>query len=128
MAIKTSQKAVPTHPAGSHSAIESPSRSFLGKSMTINGKITSGEQLTIDGKIKGNINITNSLNIGKNGYIKGEINAEGIRVDGKVEGNITASDHVRISSTGHCSGSVKSEKLAIEEGAVFKGKINVDGQ
>jgi cytoskeletal protein CcmA (bactofilin family) len=125
MSFNASQKNTPVN-AGSHASIDAPSRSYLGVTMVINGKITSDEFLTVDGKVKGNINISKTLTIGKSGYVEGEIKAEEVRIEGKVEGSIDASNKLKITSHGNFSGNVKSEKLVIEEGAVFKGKINID--
>ncbi len=100
--------------------------SYLGKSLQITGEITSDEQLTIEGKIKGNINISKTLTIGKNGYVDGKITAEVVKIDGKAEGDITATEKLEISSNGVFSGNLKSEKLVIAEGAVFQGKANMD--
>lgn len=105
---------------------ENTSRSYLGKSMQIKGKISSDELLTIDGKVIGNIQLTKTLTIGKNGFVEGDITAESVRIEGEVEGVINASNKLELSSQGKFSGTVKSEKLVIEEGAMFKGKINID--
>jgi cytoskeletal protein CcmA (bactofilin family) len=104
----------------------SPSMSFLGKTLEIKGEIKSDEYLTVEGKIQGNINVSKTLTIGKDGYVDGEIKADEVKIHGKAEGKITANSRLEISSRGNFSGSIKSEKLVIEEGAVFKGKVNAD--
>jgi cytoskeletal protein CcmA (bactofilin family) len=111
---------------GQYSSDSQPTTSYFGKSMQITGEITSDEQLTIEGKVNGNINISKPLKIGKNGMVNGEINAEAVTIDGEVEGNIVTSGKLAISSGGKFSGSMKSDKLVIEEGAVFKGNVNLD--
>jgi len=100
------------------------SSSYLGKTLKIKGEISSDEYLTVEGQVTGNINITKTLVIGKNGYVDGEITAEVVKIDGKAKGSITASEKLEISSRGHFQGNIKSEKLVIEEGAVFQGNAN----
>jgi cytoskeletal protein CcmA (bactofilin family) len=102
------------------------SMSYLGKSMKIKGKISSDEYLTVEGQVEGNIDISKTLTIGKNGYVNGTINADIVKLDGKAEGNITAASKLEIASSGTFQGTIKSDKLVIDEGAVFKGKVNVE--
>lgn len=102
------------------------SSSYLGKTLKIKGEISSDEYLTVEGQVTGNINVTKTLVIGKDGYVDGEITAEVVKIDGKAKGSITASEKLEISSRGHFQGNIKSEKLVIEEGAVFQGNANQD--
>jgi cytoskeletal protein CcmA (bactofilin family) len=102
------------------------SMSYLGKSMKIKGKISSDEYLTVEGQIEGNIDISKTLTIGKNGYVNGKINADIVKLDGKAKGNITAASKLEIASSGTFQGTITSDKLVIDEGAVFKGKVNVE--
>ena len=108
------------------SSVEPASRSYLGKTIKIDGEITCEEILTIEGEVRGNIKVGNTLTIGKDGYVQGEIDAKEVKIIGKAEGNIVASDKLEITSQGYFSGSIKSDKLVIEEGAIFKGKANLD--
>jgi cytoskeletal protein CcmA (bactofilin family) len=108
------------------SATEQASSSYLGKTLKVKGEITSDEMLTVEGEVKGNINITKTLTIGKDGYVDGEISAEVVKIDGKAKGNITATQKLEISSKGNFYGNIKSDKLVIAEGAVFQGKANMD--
>lgn len=104
------------------------SMSYLGKSMKIKGKISSDEYLTVEGQVEGNIDISKTLTIGKNGFVNGTINADIVKLDGKAEGNITAASKLEIASSGTFQGTIKSDKLVIEEGAVFKGNVNVEDE
>lgn len=103
------------------------SESYLGKTIKIDGEITCDEFLTVEGDVKGNIKVSKTLTIGENGHVNGEIEAKDVRIIGKAEGNITATGKLEISSQGNFKGNLKSDKLVIEEGAVFKGKANMDG-
>ncbi|MCP5104712.1 MAG: polymer-forming cytoskeletal protein [bacterium] len=126
MAFGTSKKETQSVYTESTAAQPAASRSYLGKTLQITGEITSNEYLTVEGKVKGNINVSKTLTIGKSGHVDGEIIAEVVKIDGKAEGNIKASDKLEITSNGFFHGNVKSEKLVIEEGAVFQGNANLD--
>jgi len=125
MALSSAQKNT-ADTTGSYASSDSSSRSYLGKTMVINGKITSDDYLTIEGKVTGDIHIGKTVTIGKSGQVVGEIKAEDVRIEGKVEGSVTAKNRLQVSALGNFRGTVKTEKLVVEEGAVFKGKINVD--
>lgn len=108
------------------SEAEPASSSYLGKTLKVKGEITSDEMLTVEGEVTGNINITKTLTIGKDGYVDGEISAEVVKIDGRAKGNITATQKLEISSRGNFYGNIKSDKLVIAEGAVFQGKANME--
>lgn len=108
------------------SSSQSISRSYLGKTLKIKGEITSAEFLTVEGEVKGNINVSKTLTIGKNGFVDGEITAEVVKLDGRAQGSITAKEKLEISSKGNFTGNIKSEKLVIAKGAIFQGKANMD--
>jgi cytoskeletal protein CcmA (bactofilin family) len=105
---------------------ETATHSYLGKTLKIKGEITSDEFLTVEGEVKGNINISKTLTIGKSGYVDGEITAEKVKIEGRAKGKITASDKLEISTNGNFQGNIKSDKLVIEEGAVFQGNANME--
>lgn len=106
---------------------DTSAQSYLGKTIKVDGEIICDEFLTVEGNVKGNVKVSKTLTIGENGYVKGEIKAKDVRIIGKAEGNIDASGKLEISSRGNFKGSIKSDKLVIEEGAIFKGKANMDG-
>ena len=109
-----------------YGSADSSAHSYLGKTIKIDGEITCDEFLTVEGDVKGNIKVSKTLTIGESGHVKGEIEAKDVKIIGKAEGNIEASGRLEISSKGNFQGSIKSDKLVIEEGAVFKGKANMD--
>jgi cytoskeletal protein CcmA (bactofilin family) len=116
------------YPGGGGLSSSRSTMSYLGKSMKIKGKISSDEYLTVDGQIEGNIDISKTLTIGKDGFVNGTINANIVKLDGKAEGNITAASKLEIASSGTFQGTIKSDRLVIEEGATFKGKVNVEDE
>ena len=95
----------------------------IGKSLVIKGEVTGSESLYIDGRVEGSINLAgNRVTIGRNGVVAANINA---RVLGKVRGNLTASDRVDIRSDGSLTGDVIAARISIEDGAFFKGGIDI---
>jgi len=98
----------------------------IGKSLVIKGEVTGSESLYIDGRVEGSINLSgNRVTVGRNGVVAANINAREIVVLGKVRGNITASDRVDIRSDGSLTGDVVAARISIEDGAFFKGGIDI---
>jgi len=98
----------------------------IGKSLVIKGEVTGSESLYIDGRVEGSINLAgNRVTVGRNGVVSANINAREIVVLGKVKGNLTASDRVDIRSDGSLTGDVVAARISIEDGAFFKGGIDI---
>ncbi len=98
----------------------------IGKSLVIKGEVTGSESLYVDGKIEGAINLPgNRVTVGRNGQVAANITAREVVVLGKVRGNISASDRVDIRSEGSLTGDVAAARIAIEDGAYFKGGIDI---
>jgi cytoskeletal protein CcmA (bactofilin family) len=98
----------------------------IGKSLVVKGEVTGSESLYIDGKVDGAINLAgNRVTVGRNGQVTANITAREIVVLGKVRGNVNASDRVDIRSEGSLSGDVVAQRISIEDGAFFKGGIDI---
>ncbi|MCL2660775.1 MAG: polymer-forming cytoskeletal protein [Acidobacteriaceae bacterium] len=98
----------------------------IGKSVIVKGEIAGSESLFIDGKVEGSINLAgNRVTIGRNGQVAANIIAREIIVLGKVRGNCQASDRVDIRSEGSLTGDVIAARISIEDGAFFKGGIDI---
>jgi cytoskeletal protein CcmA (bactofilin family) len=128
----------PAVPASSPSASSEPpaaprpaptstaDQATIGKSLVIKGEVTGSESLYIDGRVEGSINLAgNRVTVGRNGAVAANINAREIVVLGKVRGNLTASDRVDIRSDGSLTGDVVAARISIEDGAFFKGGIDI---
>lgn len=103
----------------------------IGKSIFIKGEISGAQDLVIDGKVDGEIKLKeNQVTVGDNGKISGEIHAKIIIINGEVVGNMFAREKLEIKSSGALKGDITSPKLIIDDGAFFKGSIDmeVDGQ
>jgi cytoskeletal protein CcmA (bactofilin family) len=101
--------------------------SCLGASLEIKGKISGEEDLQIDGKVEGAIALQGQrLTVGRTGQLNSEVHAREVVVYGKVQGNMRASDRVEIKKDGSVTGDITTSRISIEDGAYFKGRIEID--
>ncbi len=98
----------------------------VSKAISIKGEISGREDLFIDGEVKGSIHITEgSVTVGPNGRVTADIEAREIVVRGKVKGSLRGRERVHIGRTGEATGDILTRRLAVEEGAILSGKIDV---
>jgi len=98
----------------------------IGKSVIVKGDLTGSEDLYVDGQVEGSINLQgNSLTVGPNGQIRANVSAKTVIVQGKLEGNIHATERVDFRKSAIAVGDVITQRVAIEEGAYFKGKVDI---
>jgi cytoskeletal protein CcmA (bactofilin family) len=98
----------------------------IGKSVVIKGELSGSEDLTIEGHCEGRIELRdNVLTIGPNGKIRAEVFAKAVIVLGEVVGNVTASEKVDIRDNGSVDGDIISPRVAIAEGAHFRGSVDM---
>ena len=101
----------------------------IGKSVVIKGELNGSEDLTIEGHVEGTIQLREHvLTIGPNGKIKAEVFAKSVVVLGEVTGNVTASEKVDIRDNGSVDGDIASPRVAIAEGAHFRGSVDMQRQ
>jgi cytoskeletal protein CcmA (bactofilin family) len=98
----------------------------IGKSVIIKGELSGSEDLTIEGQIEGKIELKqNVLTIGPNARIKAQVFAKTVVVQGEVHGNVTASERVEIRDSGSVDGDLSAPRVAISDGAHFRGSIDM---
>jgi cytoskeletal protein CcmA (bactofilin family) len=98
----------------------------IGKSVVIKGELNGSEDLTIEGHVEGTIQLREHvLTIGPNGKIKAQVFAKSVIVLGEVTGNVTASEKVDIRDNGSVDGDIISPRVAIAEGAHFRGSVDM---
>ena len=127
-------------PTPSTAAVEQPStrtaspqtpasagdQATIGKSLMIKGEVTGSESIFIDGRIEGTITLPgNRVTVGRNGQVAANISAREIVVLGKVRGNCQAADRIDIRAEGSLTGDVIAARISIEDGAFFKGGIDI---
>jgi cytoskeletal protein CcmA (bactofilin family) len=98
----------------------------IGKSVVIKGELNGSEDLTIEGHVEGKIELKDHvLTIGPNGKIKAQVHAKSVIVLGEVNGNVTATEKVDIRDGGSVDGDIVSPRVAIAEGAHFRGTVDM---
>src|SRR3954470_9251020 len=98
----------------------------IGKSVVIKGELTGSEDLTIEGHVEGKIELRqNILTIGPNGKIKAQVFAKSVIILGEVTGNVTATEKVDLRDNGSVDGDIAAPRVAIAEGAHFRGSIDM---
>jgi cytoskeletal protein CcmA (bactofilin family) len=98
----------------------------IGKSVIIKGELSGSEDLFVDGVVEGTIELrSNNLVIGPNGQVKGSLRAKGVVVQGKLDGDIRASQRAELRKSAVVVGDIFTQRVAIEEGAYFKGKVDI---
>lgn len=107
-------------------AVAGSEQSTIGKSLVITGEISGSESLLVEGKVEGSINLPgNRVTVGRNGKVNASVTAREVVLLGKVRGNVSAADRVDIRSEGGLTGDVAAARISIEDGAFFKGGIDI---
>jgi cytoskeletal protein CcmA (bactofilin family) len=98
----------------------------IGKSVVIKGEVSGSEDLYVDGSVEGKIELRNhSLTVGPNGNIRADVTAKSVVIQGKLDGSVNASDRVELRKAAVVNGDVTTQRIAIEEGAFLKGKVDI---
>jgi cytoskeletal protein CcmA (bactofilin family) len=101
----------------------------IGKSVVVKGELSGSEDLYVDGQVEGSITLkNNSLTVGPHGQVKATVEAKGIVVQGKLEGNVLATERVDLRKSAVVTGDITTQRIAIEEGAYLKGKVDIQGR
>jgi cytoskeletal protein CcmA (bactofilin family) len=115
-----------TNPVPSHHTTDSRGPASIGKSVMIKGQIFSREDLTIDGEIDGSVELhEHRLTVGPNGKLQAGVKAREVVVLGTIHGNVEASDKIDIRKDAKLVGDIKTARIVIEDGAFFKGSIDI---
>jgi len=100
---------------------------LLGPTIVVKGEITSDEDLQIDGRVEGPVSLRgHRLTVGRSGQLSSEVTAREVIVYGNVSGNLRARDRVEIKKDGRVIGDIATARISIEDGAYFKGHIEIE--
>lgn len=103
-----------------------PEFAHIGRSVIIKGELSGSEDLYVDGQVEGSIQLQgNRLVIGPHGQVRANVNAKGVVVEGKLDGNIHASERAELRKTAIAVGDITTQRVSIEDGAYFKGKVDI---
>ena len=101
-------------------------QAIIGRSIVLKGEMSANEDLLIEGQFEGTVNLQDHcLTIGSNGKVKAEIQARQVIILGSVTGNVNAREKIEVRRSGNVTGDLTSASIAIEEGAYFKGSIDI---
>jgi cytoskeletal protein CcmA (bactofilin family) len=113
-------------PVVNRAPVSTGDQATIGKGLFVKGEISGSESLFIDGKVEGSITLPgNRVTVGRNGQVAASVTAREIVILGKVRGNVSASDRVDIRAEGALTGDVAAARISIEDGAFFKGGIDI---
>jgi cytoskeletal protein CcmA (bactofilin family) len=120
----TPQASTPSTPR-MHSPDDRRAVAWVGKSVVFKGELTSSEDMTIDGRVEGTIDVRDhALTIGPDADIRANVTARVVKITGKVAGTVIAKDVVDLSETASVEGDIFSPRLAIAEGATLQGRVD----
>jgi cytoskeletal protein CcmA (bactofilin family) len=120
----TPQPVQPAAAASAPAAAAPRGGASISQGIRIKGEVTGSEDLYVDGLVDGKLSLANgSLTIGPNGTVKADVIAREVIVRGRIDGKVTGRDKVQLMGTAQVTGEVQTERLAIEEGALLRGKV-----
>jgi cytoskeletal protein CcmA (bactofilin family) len=100
---------------------------MIGPSIVIKGTVSGDEDLVVQGKVEGTIDLRDhEVSVGQSGKVHADINAKVVKVDGEVSGDISGNEKVVISKSGNVRGNIVAPRVTLEDGAIFKGSIDMD--
>jgi len=125
MALFSSKDPVPQKPMPRNDLQPMPGGTHFGPQITIEGTITGTERVFIEGTVKGKINLSSDLHVGKQARVEASVHAKNVVVEGKVTGDISADDRVELVTTATVDGNIKAPKIVVAEGARFRGSVDM---
>ncbi len=101
---------------------------MIGRNIKIQGELSGDEDIVIEGRVEGKISVTKTVQVSESAQINAEIRAQTVIVSGKVMGNVVATEKIDIRPSGSLEGNIRAPKIAIAEGAQFKGSVDMGGK
>ena len=103
-------------------------RAVIGPNIRIQGELSGDEDLVVEGRVEGKISVSKGLRIGPQAQVNAEVKAHHVVIAGRVVGNVIAVEKVELLPSGILEGNIRSPKIAIAEGAQFKGSVDMGGK
>ena len=98
----------------------------IGEGLSIEGDLTSEEEVVVQGNLRGKLSTTDSVSVGNSAVIEADVTAQSLTIAGQVTGDVTATERVDLQAGGRLIGDVKAARLTIADGASFKGNVDMD--
>jgi cytoskeletal protein CcmA (bactofilin family) len=123
----SSQPKQDAYAVSANTPVNSGKMAVIGPGIHINGDISGDENLLVEGKVDGKILLaSNHVEIGQSGQVKADITAKVIKIAGQVRGDLNGTEKVVVSRTGNVHGNIVAPRMTLEDGAIFKGSIDMD--
>src|SRR5438105_692197 len=119
-ATGTTQASASGYPAGSPGAV-----TVVGETIRIQGTMTSSEEILVNGELSGQLELTHRLTIGAKGKVEAGVKAKEVIIAGSIKGNVDAAERITLRAGANLVGDVKTAGIVIEDGAYFKGGIDI---
>jgi cytoskeletal protein CcmA (bactofilin family) len=117
----------PPRTAASEPRRASASSATIGPSIRIQGDLSGEEDLVVEGQVEGKIDLRqNGITIGKSGRVRADVYGRTISVEGEVEGNLIADEQIVVRHSGRVQGNLTAPRVSLEDGAKFKGAIDME--
>ncbi len=97
----------------------------IGPQTSIEGTVTGSDRVVIEGSVKGKINLTSDLHVGRQARVEAAVHAKNVIIEGKLTGDISADDRVELVMTATVDGNIKAPKIVVAEGAKFRGSVDM---
>lgn len=98
----------------------------IGQSLFIKGEVSGSEDLTVDGRVEGRIDLKDhNLTIGPNGKVHADVHAKNITIVGEITGNVVADEKVDLTDSGRLVGDIRAPRISVSDGAQFKGSVDM---
>ena len=104
----------------------SKNTTVIGSTISVNGDLSSEEDVSVQGRVQGQITTSADLFIEEGGVVEAEVKTRNIEVRGKIIGNVTATDKFEIQDGGSVSGDIRAPRVVLADGAKYKGRIDMD--
>ena len=124
-----SAPAAPHNPVGAPAPARrsSPVQAAVGPTIVVKGEISGEEDIVIAGRCEGSISLPkNTVTVLSDGHVQADVEANAVEIEGQVEGDVSGVDKVLITATGRMEGNIKAPRVILNDGAKFKGSIDMD--
>jgi cytoskeletal protein CcmA (bactofilin family) len=122
----------PPAPAGAREPAPSrpegrPRATLIAAGTRVTGQVTGATEVHVEGEVEGEIRVDDTVVVGGQGLVKGQIHARTVRVGGRVTGDVTGADRVEVTASGSAEGDISAPRVVIAEGAYFRGSVEMSG-
>jgi cytoskeletal protein CcmA (bactofilin family) len=120
-----SKEPTPAHQPGRPDLPTLSGPTFIGTAITIDGTITGSEALVVEGTVRGKIDTSSEVRLGKQARVEATVHGKTVVIEGKVTGDITADERVELIASATVDGNIKAPKIVVAEGAKFRGNVDM---